>query len=367
MQSVDDPAIAAILAQAAEAYDAGDLARFDELLGQAAQSDLAGIERDRARLVRASDARRQHHRPARAAGVFRQRLSPHRGTLPASGAAAPESDPMRKTYSIGAAEALLNRANEFGEAEHMRDAVRAYREALANSPRATDPYGWAWVQMRLGDALKIIGQRGETEVLRESVAAYRAALEVYTPDRDTIIRRSVQQGLGSALKALGQRTGDAQALRDAVAAYRAALKSLPPLNRNPNIPVMWAELQTQIGDTMRALGRLTGDEQMVQEGTQALRAAFRRLEYSRRTRTAAIAQYNLGAALLDVGQGGDQQALRDAVALFRAALEVFTRENAPAFWASARAASARRCNHSAPKAISRRCPNPWWLYEPRLK
>ena len=51
MQAADDPAVAALLTQARAAIEAGDLTRGDQLLAQAAQSDLAGIARDRARLT----------------------------------------------------------------------------------------------------------------------------------------------------------------------------------------------------------------------------------------------------------------------------------------------------------------------------
>lgn len=332
MQSADDPAIAAILEQAAEAYEAGDLARFDTLLGQAAESDLAGIERDRARLVA---------RQTRAANTIAQRalLASFGNDYLATAAlyrqaasAAPASDPRRVAYSIGAAEALLNRANRFGEAEHLRNAVQAFREALANSPRATDESQWAYVQKGLGDALMILGDRGDTHALREAATAYRAALEYYTPEDHTIRRGWALKNLGGVLQLLGERTGDLDALREAATVYREALGLLRQSLRNANLIIERASLETKLGGTLYVLARRTNDEATREEATQVLRRALNRLNSVQRMRNWAIAEHNLGAAFLRVGEDGDQQALHDAVTAFRAALTYHTRENAPAFW-----------------------------------
>jgi tetratricopeptide (TPR) repeat protein len=139
-------------------------------------------------------------------------------------------------------------------------------------------------QNNLGNALRALGEREDgTQRLQEAVAAYRAALEVYTRERVPLQWAMTQNNLGTALGALGEREDGASdagrgRLQEAVAAFRAALE----VRTRERVPLDWAMTQNNLGNALRALGERD-------DGTS------------------------------DAGRGR----LEEAVAAYRAALEVF--------------------------------------------
>jgi hypothetical protein len=141
MQRADDPTVAALLSQARAAIEAGDLTRGDQLLEQAAQSDLAGIARDSAQLTarqtRAAQTIGERGRLAYASADYLAAAA-----LYAQAAeTAPQSDSrVRWLYRVDQARALDRRGDLFGEPAPLREAVRLHREvALPLAPRATQP------------------------------------------------------------------------------------------------------------------------------------------------------------------------------------------------------------------------------------
>jgi tetratricopeptide (TPR) repeat protein len=332
MQQADDPAVAALLSQARAAIEAGDLARGDQLLEQAAQSDLAGIVRDQARL----QARR-----TRAAQTIAERgrlgyASADYIRAAALYAQAAETTPqadlhMRWRRRMDQADALYQRGWLFGEPAPLREAVQLYREVvLPLAPRRARPADWAATQFGLGAALRTLGELGDEAALRDAVAALRAALDVYTRATAPGEWAMTQNDLGSALRVLGQR-GDEVALREAISAHRAALEVFSQAAS----PVLWAQTQNDLAATLSVLGQQQGDEAAMREAVAAFHAALEIFTRAGASAEWAMTQNNLGNALRWLGQRGDDEALRQAIDAYRASLEVYTRASAPAHWATA--------------------------------
>lgn len=85
---------------------------------------------------------------------------------------------------LALADAWQTVGNQMGEDASLKKAIKAYQEALAGAPRATEPVHWALTQNNLGNALRILGERESgTTRLQESVVAYRLALEEWTRER----------------------------------------------------------------------------------------------------------------------------------------------------------------------------------------
>ena len=103
--------------------------------------------------------------------------------------------------------------------------MEAHRAALEELNRERVPPIWALTQDKLGNALRILGEReGGTERLEEAVEAHRAALEEFTRERVPLQWAETQNNLGSALWILGELEGDTELLEEAAVAYRAALE-----------------------------------------------------------------------------------------------------------------------------------------------
>ncbi|MAK63647.1 MAG: hypothetical protein CMF75_02720, partial [Maricaulis sp.] len=97
----------------------------------------------------------------------------------------------------------------------------------------------------------------------------------------------------------------------------------------------WTRAQNGLGSALLALGEIAGDTSRMEEAVAAFRAA---LEVQNRDALPADRAWtlnNLGAALMIFGRiAGDASRLEEAVTAFRAALEVRTRDGMPADWAA---------------------------------
>ena len=198
-------------------------------------------------------------------------------------------------------------------------------------------------QNNLGNAL--CDQAGRTEgaagtaLLAEAVAAYRAALEVHTRAAHPVDWAMTQNNLGVALADQAGRTegaAGAALLAEAAAAYRAALE----VRTRAEHPVDWAMTQNNLAIALaEQAGRTRGG------GGGAARRGGSGLprgaggphpggasgglgedaEQPRQSRSPAQAGRTEGAA--------GAALLAEAVAAYRAALEVYTRAAHPVDWA----------------------------------
>jgi Asp-tRNA(Asn)/Glu-tRNA(Gln) amidotransferase A subunit family amidase len=98
-------------------------------------------------------------------------------------------------------------------------------------------------------------------------------------------------------------------------------------------PLDWAETQNNLGGALRVLGE-RGDDDALRRAVAAYEAALEERTRERAPLDWATTQSNLGTALRVLGERGDDQALRRAVTAFEAALSEVSRRNAPAYVAA---------------------------------
>ena len=133
-----------------------------------------------------------------------------------------------------------------------------------------------------------------------------------------------------SLKDYAEKRGVASALIPAIAGYRALLQGEWTRLKDP---VNWAAAQNRSWERPSSLGRLTGDPKRLEEAVAAYRSALE--VYTREDMPAGWAgRRTVSGPPFSLGKlAGDPKRLEEGVAAYRSALEVRTREDMPADWA----------------------------------
>jgi tetratricopeptide (TPR) repeat protein len=132
---------------------------------------------------------------------------------------------------------------------HIAEAVEVYREALKIQARV--PSYWAGTKNSLGVALVALGERENgPERFEEAIQTYREALTVRTEESEPLGWARTQHNLGRALSALGELEEGTARYVAAVKAYREALKE----QRREREPAEWAKTKSYLGRTLVSLG-----------------------------------------------------------------------------------------------------------------
>src|SRR5580704_2790971 len=101
------------------------------------------------------------------------------------------------------------------------------------------------------------------------------------------------------------------------------------------LPLDWAATQKELGITLRTLGQRESGTARLEEAVAVFRAALQEWTRERVPLDWAATQNELGITLRTLGQRESGTArLEEAVAAFRAALEERTRERVPLDWAA---------------------------------
>ncbi|MFT3989046.1 caspase family protein [Aestuariivirga sp.] len=214
----------------------------------------------------------------------------------------------------------------------LENAVSAYDAALEVHTREANPLKWAMVQANRASVLQTLGERrGGTDELSQALAGDVAALGVYTREADPLAWARVQTNRGNALRVIAGRENNAEMMQQAVEASRLALS----VQSREKVPLQWALSQNNLGIALGKLAEMTGDPRSYPDAITALRNALLERRRERVPLDWAATQNNLGNmqtrfALYD--PGGNH--LAEAVTAYSAALEVWTREAAPLDWAS---------------------------------
>ena len=193
------------------------------------------------------------------------------------------------------------------------------------------PLDWATTQNNLGlRAAEPWRARVRYTASDRSGDRLSAALEECTRERVPLDWARTQNNLGGALADLGDREDDTQHLTEAVAAFRAALEE----QTRAQVPLDWAMTQNSLGNALaeprrarvrhpasyRGSGGLSGGAQGAQTDSGAAPVGGDPEQSWRRTESAWGAR---------VGT----QHLTESLTAFRAALEEYTRERMPLYWA----------------------------------
>jgi len=147
---------------------------------------------------------------------------------------------------------------EEGDGERLKEAVKAYREALDGLDRKLAPLDWAMTQNNLGKALEALdesetGTGSGTGLLYQAVAAYQAALEERCRDLAPSSWATTNANLGNALVEIAERENNNAMLEDAASAYRDALKARPA----EDSPFDTAKININLAYTLGALWNRT--------------------------------------------------------------------------------------------------------------
>jgi tetratricopeptide (TPR) repeat protein len=202
--------------------------------------------------------------------------------------------------------------------------------------RERAPQDWAITQMNLGKALTTLGERKSgTARLKEAVRAFQEALREFTRERAPLKWAKVQMYLGNALRALGERESGTARLKEAVRAFQEALQEFT----RKQVPLDWATAQMNLGTALHVLAWREWSMARLWEATVAYREALKELTRERVPLQWAAAQMNLGDALFTLGERGYEMPkvektarLEDAISAYREALKEYSRKRVPVNW-----------------------------------
>lgn len=221
----------------------------------------------------------------------------------------------------------------------LEQALEEFREALRGYTRARAPLEWARVQYNVGQTLQVLGHREQgTKRFEQAVETYREALKELTHERAPLEWAGVQSGLGSALSDLGQRGRSSRRLEEAIAIYREVLKKCPC----ESDPMIWARTQNYLGIALQVLAGWEArpgykfehnPEQLNKEAVAAYREALKVWTRESAPMEWAAMQHNLGNILQALGskESGTTR-FKEAAVAYRAVLTVLTRDYVPLDW-----------------------------------
>ncbi|MGD9813869.1 MAG: hypothetical protein AB7Q23_07345 [Hyphomonadaceae bacterium] len=326
--SGDGESGAALFAQARTALNEGRLGDADRLLAQAAEGELAAIQRADAeverRRLRAGETMATR---AQVAALQADYLGAAQLYARAADTAPQSATLTRWEYRRQQGYATAQRGNVFLEPAYLGQAADIYeRLALPLVSRERDRWQWVNTQEMLGNTLLVYAGSGAAGARQRALAAFDAALSELTPERDRDSWARIQVTRANLLTALGNE-GMPGAWRQAEGAYEAVLTVWTA----ESFPSGHATAQANLAIVRRYLGS---------SGAEALRASVAAAEAALASvsRTGdparwATRQAELGDALWRLGMSGDRAALSRAVAAFEAALAVRTRAADAALWA----------------------------------
>ena len=258
----------------------------------------------------------------------------------------PKTWALLQTNLASAAPKLANALGGQEGKDLREDAVQACRAALEVYTKETFPEDWARTQCAMAFILRNqhIGQQAEesAQLLRQCVEAYRAALQVYTRETAPKEWAEAQHQLAMALKTQSGMETDQEVSkrrrRESAEAYRAALTVF---TRDAQ-PADWAESQNSLANYLLVEGSNHRDPLegvgLLVESVQCYRAATE--VYTRQDMPEAWAATRnlIGLALGQqdhlLGGGADPKLLEEALQMFRSVLEVYTPERQQHQWAS---------------------------------
>ena len=240
-------------------------------------------------------------------------------------------DPKAAEFAKRAQEALT--AGRLAEADGLLDqakeielaAYRQARELKEKAQEAEDRHA-----LKAADVVSRKGSIALTQLrYREAAKRFAEAAGIVPLDGKYADQRILYVAKeASAYYQQGDEFGDNAALLSAIDRYRAIL-TFAPSDRED-----WAIAQNGLGNALRTLGDREGATTHLEEAVAAYRAALAVQTRERAPLNWAAGQNNLGAALDTLGERESGTArLEEAVAAYRAALEERTRERAPLDWA----------------------------------
>ena len=186
----------------------------------------------------------------------------------------------------------------------LRDATAKLAELVNNSDAIESDQRRARLQVALGSALRLLGEReGRIDRLEQAVDAFRAALPQYTRERVPLGWAGIQNNLGNALLGLGQRGGDSTHLQEAADAYRAALEE----RTRERARLAWAATQNNLGLALRTQGEREPGIQRLEQAVRVFRASLQEGRIPDFRNSEPLAKPLVGRVFLPEAEGTDGQ------------------------------------------------------------
>ncbi len=159
-----------------------------------------------------------------------------------------------------------------GDTALFAEAYAALQTALAIRTRERVPLDWAMTQSNIGNVMSFVGYGQEgTAGLQEAAAAYGSALTEQTRERGAWQWAELQMKLGNVLQELGLREeAGLERYQASLDAYNAALEVFT-LDADP---LLWATVANSAGWTLVQAGYRSGDSATMEQGREAIQAAW---------------------------------------------------------------------------------------------
>jgi len=201
-------------------------------------------------------------------------------------------------------------------------AVDAYRATLNEWTRERVPNDWAMVQNNLANTLRTLAEREDsTPRLQQAIAALRAAIEEMTPEHDLLHWAGAHYNLGLALRRLDAREGGTGHIEETITAFRDGLRES---SRERVPPLLAAMIRSYLGDTLQTAAEKRNDPARLDEAVAVYREALNEWTRDADPETWAGLQNDLGTTLVRLAEQESGTArLEEAIDAFRAALAGF--------------------------------------------
>jgi tetratricopeptide (TPR) repeat protein len=177
-------------------------------------------------------------------------------------------------------------------------AARAYSEAIANYSAASDTLDAANAARSLGQVFKEISVIDNGKELPQALAAYRAALPVFSQQHYPMEWAATQSDIAETLVAMGKLESGNGRLLEAVGIYQ---QILPVWNRT-QMPYAWAKTQLAMGVALADLGMRDSSGAYLAQAITAERSALEVLTAEADPVTWSRAQSELGLALSQLAE-----------------------------------------------------------------
>ncbi len=222
-----------------------------------------------------------------------------------------------------------------GDADALKQSVKAFTQALKNFPRADKPVEWARMESNLGNSYNMLGdQTGDPAWYGKGADAHAAALERLDRDQRPLDWATAQNNLGISLSRLGEREKGTKSLLKAVAAFNLALEE----RTQDKVPVDWGATQGNLANTLAVIADHEDSADRYAEAIEHFEASLTEVTRDRAPVDWAQTTRNLGIAAKKLAvKTGDLKWFDKAIAAQQDALTVFSKTDTPMDWAQTEA------------------------------
>jgi len=213
----------------------------------------------------------------------------------------------------------------------LKQAIKAYKEALRFRTPNTAPLGYAETQMNLGIAYADLAQTQERETNSErAIAACQEALRFYSPTAAPLGYALAHLNLGTVYAKLAQLRDRELNLERAIAAFKEALRFCTPHCN----PIDYAVIQLNLGTAYVDLAQVRAREPNLERAIAVFQEALRFCTPTAAPSEYASIQHSLGIAYAELARVRERESnLERAVLVFQEALRFYTLDTDPLAYA----------------------------------